>query len=99
MKIHLTPKNLFKRFSYGNRPRPSRDWFAILTVATLLIVLSIGWNLWLLRSVERGGVIGNEAPATSFDARPIEEIRAVFESRSLEELKYRQQYRFVDPSL
>lgn len=99
MKTSIPLKNLFARFSYGNRPRPSRDWFLLLTAATFLIVLSIGWNLWLLRSVEEGGVIGNEAPASSFDARPIEEIRAVFESRSLEELKYRQQYRFVDPSL
>ncbi|HWH16113.1 MAG TPA: hypothetical protein VNU25_00805 [Candidatus Paceibacterota bacterium] len=99
MKTALPFKDLLKRFSYGNRPRPSRDWFMILSIATCLIVLSVGWNLWLLRSVEQGGVIGNEAPAASFDARPIEEIRAVFESRSLEELQFRQQYRFVDPSL
>ncbi len=98
MKTTLPFKNLFARFSYGNRPRPARDWFALLSIATFLIVLSIGWNLWLLRSVERGRVIGNEAPP-AFDATPIEEIRAVFESRALEELKYRQQYRFVDPSL
>lgn len=99
MNTSLNLNSLRKRFSYGSHPRPARDWFAILSVATLLVVLSIGWNLWLLRSVERGGVIGNEAPPPTFDAAPIEAIRALFEARRQKELQYRQEFRFVDPSL
>jgi hypothetical protein len=67
---------------------------------TVLVALSIGWNLWLLRSVEKGGTIGDEnATVESFDEAPIESVRAVFEERRAEQLRYRQEYRFVDPSL
>lgn len=99
MKLSLDLKTVGKKLSYGDRIQPQRDWFIVLSLATFLIVLSIGWNLWLLRSVEQGRTIGNEQVSTAFDAKPIESVRAVFEARRLEELKYRQQYRFVDPSL
>ena len=72
----------------------------MLLVATLLIALSVGWNLWLLRNVEKGGIIGDEnIEVDSFDEAPIESVRTVFEEREAEQLRYRQEYRFVDPSL
>ena len=95
-RIQLAP--FLKRFSYGQRIRPARDWFALLSVAIVLLIASVLWNLWLLKSVERGGTIGNEAPPPAFDAAPIESVRALFEARSEEERRYRQEYRFVDPS-
>ncbi|HEY0979297.1 MAG TPA: hypothetical protein VGE23_00420 [Candidatus Paceibacterota bacterium] len=98
MKMHFESKNLLARFSYGTRIHPTRDWFLLLSLATALIVASVAWNLWLLKSVERGGVIGSEQAPATFDAAPIESARAVFEARRGEELRYRQEYRFVDPS-
>ncbi len=90
--------SLLKKVSYGPRIRPTRDWLAILSVAGTLVVASIGWNLWLLRSVGQGGVIGNQSPPAAFDETPIESVRAVFESRAEEEARYADEYRFVDPS-
>lgn len=100
MKTSFSLAPLLKRFSYGTRVHPARDWFYVLLVASLLIALSIGWNIWLLRSVEAGGTIGDEAiEIESFDESPIESVRALFKAREQEQLRYRQEYRFVDPSL
>lgn len=100
MKISLNLTPFLKKFSYGSKVHPARDWFYLLVAMTVLVALSIGWNLWLLRSVEKGGTIGDEnATVESFDEAPIESVRAVFEQRRTEQLRYRQEYRFVDPSL
>lgn len=90
--------SLLKKFSYGPRVRPARDWFVLLSITIILLIVSVLWNLWLLKSVERGGTIGNEAPPPAFDAAPIEAVRTLFQSRSEEEARFRQEYRFVDPS-
>lgn len=100
MKKALSLAPLLKRFSYGTRIHPTRDWFYMLLIAVMLVALSIGWNTWLLRSVEAGGTIGDETiEVESFDDSPIESVRALFEAREQEQLRYRQEYRFVDPSL
>ncbi|MDP3402503.1 MAG: hypothetical protein Q8S35_00915 [bacterium] len=100
MKTSLNLAPILKKFSYGNYVHPARDWFYLLVAMTVLVALSIGWNLWLLKSVEKGGIIGDEnAVVESFDEAPIESVRAVFEERRAEQLRYRQEYRFVDPSL
>lgn len=100
MKTSLSFGPLLKKFSYGTRTHPARDWFYILLAATILIALSIAWNIWLLRSVEGGGTIGDETvEVESFDESPIESVRALFKAREEEQLRYRQEYRFVDPSL
>lgn len=100
MKISLNLGLVLKKFSYGSHVHPARDWLYLLVAMTLFVALSIGWNLWLLRSVEKGQIIGDENTAIeSFDETPIESVRAVFEQRRTEQLRYRQEYRFVDPSL
>jgi len=100
MKTSLNLGPFLQKFSYGNQVHPARDWFYLLMAMTLLIAVSIGWNVWLLRSVEQGGTIGDEnVQIESFDEAPIESVRAVFEERRNEQLRYRQEYRFVDPSL
>jgi hypothetical protein len=100
MKTSLDIRALLKRFSYGSRLRPARDWFLVLLCATLLIAVSVGWNLWLLQKVEQGGVIGEVGrQRPGLDERSIEPVRAVFKSREEERRRFRQEYRFVDPSL
>ncbi|MBU1292444.1 hypothetical protein KJ819_00045 [Patescibacteria group bacterium] len=98
MKISLNTKALLKHLSYGEHIRPARDWFTLLSVAVFLSACSLAWNLWLLHTVKSGGVIGSETVDATFDTRPIESVQGVFEERRNEELRFTQEYRFVDPS-
>lgn len=100
MKLSFDTHAILKRFSYGTRVRPARDWFLVLSAGLVLVVLSVGWNVWLLQSVEQGVVTGDaRTQRTGLDERSIEPVRRVFESRELEQGRYREEYRFVDPSL
>lgn len=92
-------KSALAKVSYGDRPRPVRDWFAVLGTFALLVGLSIGWNLWLLRQAEREAETTAAAPAAAFDAAPIESARAVFAERAAQAENYRSGYRFVDPGI
>ena len=100
MKLSFSSDAFLKRFSYGATLRPARDWFLMLLVSALLFAGSVGWNVWLFRSVEQGAVIGESSTGrTGLDERSVEPVRRVFESRQEEQKRYRNEYRFVDPSL
>ncbi len=92
-------RTALRHLSYGDHIRPARDWFTLLAAAVFLVAVSLVWNLWLLRSVEQGGVIGTEAAPETFDAAPIKSVQGVFEVRKAEELRFKREYRFVDPQL
>jgi hypothetical protein len=98
MKNSFDINAILTKVSYGDRARPVRDWFVLLAVMAVLVGLSVGWNVWLLRNMEKGGTIGTPETPSAFDTAPIESVRAVFESRAEEEARYENEYRFVDPS-
>lgn len=99
MKLPTSIAPILKKFSYGEHIHPGRDWFALLACAFVLMLVSAAWNLWLLKSVQAGAALGAPTEQTAFDTAPIESVRSVFESRKTEETKFKQEYRFVDPSL
>lgn len=99
MKLTL-PKNLssFKLPSYGDRPRPLRDWFILVSLGAILLGLSVGWNAWQFVRVTEGQTIGEAVPQTIAPAAAsLEGVRSVFQNRAAEEARYRTEYRFVDP--
>lgn len=98
MKLSFNTRSLLRHLSYGDHVRPARDWFTLLSVALFLVAVSLTWNLWLLRSVEQGGMIGTEPAPATFDEAPIRSVQGVFKSREEEELRFKREYRFVDPS-
>lgn len=83
----------------GDRRTPSRDWFMLLTLAFLILIASIGWNIWAFVRITNGEVSGDRAADTSGpDIGIVEQVRTVFMERAAEEQRYRGEYRFVDPS-
>ncbi len=100
MKLHL-PKSLprTKIPRVGDKKRPSRDWLALLAIALLLLIASIGWNVWTFIRITSGEVVG-EGPSvvTGPDTSALERVREVFTNRKAEEQRYLTEYRFVDPS-
>ncbi|MCX6788013.1 MAG: hypothetical protein NT108_02515 [Candidatus Kaiserbacteria bacterium] len=93
--------------SFLNRVRgsaaqdPARDWFAVLTLASILLAGIIVWNIWAFDTVANGGVIG---PAVTiappiFSSASLELVHQVFETHAMEESKFKTgSYRYVDPS-
>jgi len=100
MKFHLPtslPRTRIPRV--GDKKRPSRDWLALLTLALLLLIASIGWNVWTFIRITSGEVVGDERPVVKGpDTSALEQVREVFNRRKAEEQRYFTEYRFVDPS-
>lgn len=83
----------------GDRRKPSRDWFLLLSIAFLILIASIGWNVWTFIRITNGEAVGVASSGTKGpDIGIVEQVRAVFASRAAEEQRYRNEYRFVDPS-
>lgn len=82
-----------------DRKKPSRDWLALLTIALLLLIASVGWNAWTFLRITSGEGIGDAAPIdTGPDIGSVERAREVFLERAAEEQRYFAEYRFVDPN-
>jgi len=96
LKIFSQIKRLF---SYGDRLRPNRDWFALLIVGALLLVGSLVWNAYLFTQLQNGKVIGSSAPVHTASTTSITAVQAVFKARAAEESNYQHSYSFIDPSL
>ena len=80
---------------------PTRDWIALLTLATITIIGIITWNARVFDTVANGGTLGAAASSTpaSFTQASLDSVRAVFDARAAEEAKYASgAYRFADPS-
>jgi hypothetical protein len=83
----------------GDRRKPSRDWLILLTLAFLILIASIGWNVWAFVRITNGEVSGSTTTSTNGpDISIVEQVRGVFVERAAEEQRYRTEYRFVDPS-
>lgn len=90
-------KNL-KGIHYGTALRPSRDWLTLLTLMVALLLASVAWNLWAFSKVTEGETIGTETPQQADTTATFDAVNKVFEMRAAEDARYRNEYRFVDPS-
>lgn len=87
-----------KGISYGTILRPSRDWLLLLALALICLLVSVGWNLWTFDTVTEGGAVGADAPVQEPGTASLDSVTRLFEARALEEARYKNEYRFVDPS-
>jgi hypothetical protein len=92
-------QKLLRSTHEGVAANPTRDWLLLLALVFASLAASIAWNVWFLSEVLSGGE--GQAARTqvqSTDTSALEQARAVFEARALEETRYRSEYHFVDPS-
>jgi hypothetical protein len=100
LKDLISKLRVAKLPSYGESVHPVRDWFVIVAIALLLLVTSVGWNMWLFSRAIEGEAIGETpAPTDTYDLSSLETVRSLFERRQAEEMRYRNDYRFIDPAL
>jgi len=92
-------KNIVKIFRYGDRERPLRDWLILSAAATILFVISLGWNTWVFEQVTNGEIVSLSVPAkTQISTGAVDTAQQVFQTRATERGHYLNDYRFVDPS-
>ncbi|MBA3789188.1 hypothetical protein H0X32_02210 [Patescibacteria group bacterium] len=101
-KLNLARLSTVTRiFRYGDRIHPSRDWFVLLAFALLLLVISIGFNVWLFMQIAGGKSIVSDTsvPHVASSTTSVTDVQNVFKGRASEETNYQHTYHFVDPSL
>ena len=99
MNIPRAVGSLSKRFRYGSRVDPQRDWFALLTLLGLVLAALMVWNIWAFDTVANGGTIGATSTPPVFSPSSLDAIQAIFTDRAAQEQKYQTGvYRFADPS-
>ena len=90
-----------KYFVYGARIRPTRDWFVMLLVTLVLLVVSVGWNVFMFTQFENGKSTTQTTPLAQEQGvgDAVAQVQALFQQRATEEGNYQRTYHFVDPSL
>jgi hypothetical protein len=86
---------------YGERLRPMRDWFALMGVLAVLLLIGIAWSAYTYGAVQRGEIIGNTpaGPDMSVNRASLQSVESLFDTRAAEAEKYKSgAYTFVDPA-
>ncbi len=101
MKFKLPVSINFTRISQqGDCSRPFRDWMTLVLLCVLAFLVSLAWNTWFFYKITNQestdtGQMSITAPA----AELMVQVREIFSERAKEEMRYRTEYRFVDPSI
>lgn len=99
--MKIPSKNLShitKSLGYGDRPCPLRDWLLLLALTLVLLLVSVGWNLWNFDKVTDGEALTGTTQEAPVAEAPIDQVNALFERRAQEAARYESEYRLVDPS-
>lgn len=93
--------SLWRRLKSGVAD-PVRDWFVLITIAGILLIAIVVWNIWAFSTVANGGTIGGtgaSATQSELDSASLNAVRATFQTRTTEAAKYETGvYRYADPS-
>jgi len=87
-----------RKIRYGDRLRPQRDWYLIVVVATVLLIVSAGWSYWVFHETSLAESNAKNSADASINTSVIDTVRTVFDKRAAERAHYQTDYRFVDPS-
>lgn len=77
---------------------PRRDWFVLLGIASVLLLVSIAGNLWYFNLAMQDRTIGDGVLNGEEQALNLDSTRALFSERAAERARYVDGYGFTDPS-
>ncbi len=89
-----------KFFAYGEQIKPIRDWFLVLGISCVVLLVSVAWNVFLFHQLEsaKSTIVQQEAAAQPGLGDAVARIQSIFQDRATEEGNYEKLYHFVDPS-
>jgi hypothetical protein len=73
----------------------------LISIAFVLLLLSIGWNVWLFFELANGQAIGaaQTKKPTPTPTVTVTGVQKVFQERANQEANYANSFHFVDPSV
>ena len=97
---NINLSSITKALKYGEGIHPVRDWLYLLTFAFVLLIVGVGWNVWIFVQLENGKTVG-PAPAVQVSATTtsVANVQQVFQKRATQEAAYQNTLHFSDPSL
>jgi hypothetical protein len=100
MKFNLSIFTKYlKKFSYGDRAKPFRDWLVIALVSLVLLFAAAGWSYFLFARISSGEIFGSPTVVTDdASSDTLQVVEATFQKRAVERTHYLTDYHFVDPS-
>ncbi|HEX8946618.1 MAG TPA: hypothetical protein VF829_00155 [Candidatus Paceibacterota bacterium] len=101
MKFPSNSLTFLRRFIYGTRLRPARDWFVLIVATSILLVASVAWNVFVFRTtITDQATVGVPVRAgQSVNRTTLQRMQQIFNARAIEQEKYQTgAYVFRDPS-
>ncbi len=101
----MTPTKLLSRAThllragrYGEHVRPLRDWFILVSIVGILLLVSGVWSYVVYYQFTNETDIKTMATPLKVNTASLTTVRTVFEKRAVERAHYLSDYHFVDPS-
>lgn len=87
-------------FSYGKRVMPVRDWFVLIGLACVLLVVSALWNGFIFYKTAQGEPLTLSAtPVEKVDMHETAPVTSIIEKREQKRRAYEAGPLFVDPGI
>jgi hypothetical protein len=97
-KLTALIQKYLRVFQYGDRVKPVRDWFLMVSIAGILLLGSAGWSYWLFEQTSNAKDAQLKLPPSSMKTASVETVRTIFDARAALRAHYLSDYHFVDPS-
>ena len=101
MYISNYTHSFLNHLHHGIRPNQTRDWLILLIFSGIAFLGIVIWNVWTFETIANGGIVDTSVIKTPpiFDRSSLDTVRAIFENRAAEEIKYEKgTYHYADPS-
>mgnify|MGYP000375871057 CR=1 FL=1 len=93
----IVPK-IIHSVRYGEQLRPRRDWLVLTVLCVAGLIASVVSSTFFFMDIVNREPAVTGSRDSSVDTSVLEETRAAFSEREQEALRYRSEYRFIDPS-
>ena len=92
--------DLSAKHSQDAGPNPPRDWLTLLGIVFVLLLVSVGANIYFYHQAVTGAPLSGKAPqAAALNTDLVTQVQSVFAARAVEAGKYQSGgYSFIDPS-
>ena len=86
-----------KKSGLRSHTQPQRDWFMVIGVGFVALLLSAVWSYWSSLTATTASSVVTEVRKMDTGVQSLRVVKDIFDKRDAEREKYRSGYHFVDP--